>query len=566
MTSKIFNFLVELHGFKNLCLMLLATFLFAFLEVFGLGFFIIIILEILNPEAGLCANSGSFYFKILTSINFCTENNLKKILIFVITIFVIKLIFQTLITVYKSRFLSHGIYQFIQINILRIFKIKIDELEKQDFFQDNNSLIKEADILFNSFFNKFFDCIIEILIFSILLLSLLYLNINNIIFIFFLFAFCFFYFFSFSRKTKDSGKNRQQSLTNLNQKFYNIFRNKRVIETINREKYVVSSFFKYLQIYKNSTFYHFAIIYLPRIILENFLFIIISLVVILSINYTSKEEALSFFTIYALILLRLIPSINRIKNSIDTLFFRSNSFNLVYEINNRYKCLSNASINNTVEVILNKNLFKINKLNISADKKIFIDAEIAIEKNKYHCIKGPSGSGKSTILNFLCGFKKAESFILDNSKKYKLKYLKIHNTNYLSQKIFFEDTTLIENLLMGEENSKINKNKLIEMMKELNLHNFINELEKKVNFDGNNFSLGEQQRFLIIRSLIKKPDVLILDEPFSALDLTNQNILINFLIKYKGKITLIMSTHINFSKKLFDYHYEITQNNFERTL
>jgi hypothetical protein len=124
-----------------------------------------------------------------------------------------------------------------------------------------------------------------------------------------------------------------------------------------------------LQIYKNSTFYHFAIIYLPRIILENFLFIIISLVVILSINYTSKEEALSFFTIYALILLRLIPSINRIKNSIDTLFFRSNSFNLVYEINNRYKCLSNASINNTVEVILNKNLFKINKLNISADKK-----------------------------------------------------------------------------------------------------------------------------------------------------------------------------------------------------
>jgi ABC-type bacteriocin/lantibiotic exporter with double-glycine peptidase domain len=166
----------------------------------------------------------------------------------------------------------------------------------------------------------------------------------------------------------------------------------------------------------------------------------------------------------------------------------------------------------------------------------------------------------------LCGFKKAESFILDNSKEYKLKYLKIHNTSYLSQKIFFEDTTLIENLLMGEENSEINKNKLIEMMKELNLHNFINELEKKVNFDGNNFSLGEQQRFLIIRSLIKKPDVLILDEPFSALDLTNQNILINFLIKYKGKITLIMSTHINFSKKLFDYHYEITQNNFERTL
>lgn len=566
MIRRILNFLVELYGLKNLCLMFSATFLFAFLEVFGLGFFIIIILEILKPEVGLCSNPTSVYSKILTLISFCTENNIKKILILVITIFIIKLILQTLITVYKSRFLSHGKYQFIQFNILRIIKIKIDELEKQDFFQDNNSLIKEADILFTSFFNKFFECIIEILIFSILLLSLIYLNIKNIILILFLFPFCFFYFFSFSRKTKDSGMNRQKSLTNLNQKFYNIFKNKRNIENISTEKFVIQSFIKYLKIYKNSTFYHLVIIYLPRIILENFLFIVISFVVILSINITNKEEVLSFFTIYALVLLRLLPSLNRIKNSIDTLFFRSNCFNLVYEINNKYKYLSNESDNNTIEVILEKNLFKIKKLNISADKKIFINAEILIEKNKYHCIKGPSGSGKSTILNFLCGFKKAETFVLDNSEEYKLKYLKIYNSSYLSQKIFFEDTTLVENLLMGEENNEINKNKLIRMMKELNLDNFINKLEKKVTFDGNNFSLGEQQRFLIIRSMLKKPDILVLDEPFSALDLTNQNILINYLIKYKGKITLIMSTHVNFSKKLFDYHYEITQNNFLRTM
>jgi ABC-type transport system involved in cytochrome bd biosynthesis fused ATPase/permease subunit len=564
MVVKVINFLSELHGLKKVYLMFFATLLLALLEVFGLGFFILIILELLTSEKSLCLNTESFYFPILNTINLCNDISLNKILAIIISIFVVKFILQTLIIIYKSNFLSFGIYQFIHNNIIRIFRIKVDELEKQDFFLDNNSLIKEADILFNSFFNKFFDCVTEILIFLILIISLIYFDLKNLILVFILFLFCFFYFFSFSRKTKIRGQNRQESLVSLNQKFYNIFKNIKVIETIDMQKNVFNKFIKYLKIYRNSAFYHFNIVYLPRIVLENFLFIIVSLLVILSVNYTSKEAAFSYFTIYGLIFLRIVPAINRIKNSIDTLFFRLNNFNLVYEINERYKLLNVLSIDSSVNVNLKENLFIISDLNISVNKKIFINAEIVFEKNMFHCIKGPSGSGKSTLLNFLCGFKKADCFRLSDSEVYYSKYLKIMNTSYLSQKIFFEDTTLVENLLMGDENSVINKNILIEMMKELNLENFIDKLDEKVNFDGSNFSLGEQQRFLIIRTMVKKPKVLILDEPFSALDLTNQNILINYLMKYKGKLTLIMSTHTNFSKKFFDYQYEINKNNFTR--
>ena len=564
MVVKVINFLTELQGLKKVYLMFFATLLFAFLEVFGLGFFILIILELLTSENSLCLNTQSFYFSILNAINFCNNINLNKVLVIIISIFLLKFILQASIIIYKSNFLSSGIYQFIQNNILRIFRIKIDELEKQDFFLDNNSLIKEADILFNSFFNKFFDFFTEILIFLILVISLIYFDIKNTILLLILFPFCFFYFFSFSKKTKKRGQNRQESLISLNQKFYNIFKNIKVIETIDMQKKVFNKFIKFLKIYRSSVFYHFIINYLPRIILENFLFIMISLLVIFSINYTSKEEAFSFFTIYGLIFLRIVPSLNRIKNSIDTLFFRLNSFNLVYEINERYKLFSAQSADSSVNINIKEELFNISDLNITTNKKIFINAEIVFEKNMFHCIRGPSGSGKSTLLNFLCGFKKADCFRLSDSEIYYSKYLKIMNTSYLSQKIFFEDTTLVDNLLMGEENSEINKNILIEMMKELNLENFIDKLDEKVNFDGSNFSLGEQQRFLIIRTMIKKPKVLILDEPFSALDQKNQNILINYLMKYKGKLTLIMSSHTNFSKTFFDYQYEINKNNFIR--
>ena len=166
----------------------------------------------------------------------------------------------------------------------------------------------------------------------------------------------------------------------------------------------------------------------------------------------------------------------------------------------------------------------------------------------------------------MCGFKKAESFTVNKKIEKNEKYLKIIDTSYLSQKIFFEDTTLIDNLLIGEEKNEFNKNKIIELMKKLKLENFISELDKKVEFDGSNFSLGEQQRFLIIRSILKKPKVLILDEPFSSLDKENQKNLIEFLMEYKNKFTLIMSTHVNFSSDLFDLNFQIKDKKLEAVI
>lgn len=564
MILRVLSFLNKLHGFKKLSLMMIFTVIFVFLEVFGLGFFILIILEILSTENSLCNNPESIFFNITHFTNLCSDSELISKLFFVISFFFLKFLIQSFIIIYKSKFLSNGIFKFIEVNILRILKIKVDNIEEQDFFKDNNTLIKEADILFNSFFNKFFDCLTEVLIFSFLILFLVFYDQKNFLLIILILPFCYFYFFSFSKKTKKSGENRQISLTKLNQKFYNIFKNKRIIEILSREKHTAESFLDYLKIYRKSTFYHFSIIYLPRVILENFLFIFISLVVILSINFTSRDQTLSIFTVYGLVFLRLIPSINRIKNSLDTLLFRLNSFNLVQEVNSRYKDLSINNSNNTISLDFENSLIEINDLNITTNKKIFTNANLNLKKNKFHCITGPSGSGKSTLLNFLCGFKKAENFKINKKIQNNNKYLKIIDTSYLSQKIFFEDTTLIDNLLMGEEKNEVNISKLIELMKKLNLENFISELDKKVEFDGNNFSLGEQQRFLIIRSILKNPKVLILDEPFSSLDEKNQKNLIEFLKGYKNKFTLIMSTHVNFSSDLFDLNFEIKDKKLER--
>ena len=74
-----------------------------------------------------------------------------------------------------------------------------------------------------------------------------------------------------------------------------------------------------------------------------------------------------------------------------------------------------------------------------------------------------------------------------------------------------------------------------------------------MNKDGlRNLSGGEKQRLSIIKALIRKPKLLILDEPFSALDKKNTLILIEQLKKIKKETIIILSTHEN----SFDEHFD----------
>ena len=124
---------------------------------------------------------------------------------------------------------------------------------------------------------------------------------------------------------------------------------------------------------------------------------------------------------------------------------------------------------------------------------------------EFLAVVGPSGCGKSTLLNLICGLLHAESgTILMNGKPLNKDSARI---GYMLQKDhLLEWRSIYRNVLLG-----------LEIKGELTKDNLY-ELDKFRNSRPSQLSGGMRQRAALIRTLVLKPDLLLLDEPFSALD------------------------------------------------
>ena len=169
-------------------------------------------------------------------------------------------------------------------------------------------------------------------------------------------------------------------------------------------------------------------------------------------------------------------------------------------------------------------------------------------------IFGSSGSGKTTLINLITGLVKPTSgkLILNDMEQNNIEYNRNFKVGIVSQDDVIFNLSLLENLKLRNPKAKIN-----EIIKFINLFGLTSlfkdgkiDLSLKINESSSNLSGGEKQRIAIIRELLLKPDLLILDEPSSALDQNNIQNMIKFFKKLKNKTTLIIFTHQSEYKSL----------------
>lgn len=152
------------------------------------------------------------------------------------------------------------------------------------------------------------------------------------------------------------------------------------------------------------------------------------------------------------------------------------------------------------------------------DKKSAIEnINIELEKGKILCILGPSGCGKSTILKSIGGFLNLDtgSIILDGKEISKLDAADREVATVFQSYALFPNMNVIENVSYGLKFRYKDKRKIrelaLEMIEKVGLAGY----EKK---EISSLSGGEQQRVAFARSLVIRPKLLLLDEPFSNLD------------------------------------------------
>lgn len=168
------------------------------------------------------------------------------------------------------------------------------------------------------------------------------------------------------------------------------------------------------------------------------------------------------------------------------------------------------------------------------DAKEYVVKDVNFKANKGDVIAfiGSTGSGKSTLVNLIPRFYDVSEgeLLLDgeNVKNYTLQQL--HNKiGYISQKAVLFAGTINSNINFGETDKQVTEEDIEKASKIAQASNFIENLPEKYNSHvaqgGTNLSGGQKQRISIARALARKPEILIFDDSFSALDYKTDKIL-----------------------------------------
>ena len=179
---------------------------------------------------------------------------------------------------------------------------------------------------------------------------------------------------------------------------------------------------------------------------------------------------------------------------------------------------------------------------LSQTKPIPIDMELECDRNELLCLVGPSGSGKTSCLRLIAGLNVCDQGVVRCHQHSWLDTGKNINRPTHERKLgmVFQNYGLFPHLTVEQHlnlspNSRKNTSELLDLV---NLGGF--EKRKPDQLSG-----GQKQRLALARALAREPDILLLDEPFSAVDLVTRKKLRRELvrIRHQLQIPVILVTH-----------------------
>ena len=293
----------------------------------------------------------------------------------------------------------------------------------------------------------------------------------------------------------------------------------------------------------------------PRIYLEYIIIILFVLFLYYFATYSSNNKIdIALISLLGFAALKLLPLSGKIYNYYSTIKSLQNIFEDIMNI------LKNSNVENKIEKrninkIAFKNNIKLHNINFTYNnenkrEKVLNKFNFEIKKNSFVGIKGSTGKGKSTLIKILmCLIKPDTGHIEIDGVKLDINniYSWQNKISILPQKVFLNDSTILDNIVLGEDFKKINFEKVEESAKIAEIYDFINSLPQKFNEKvgeaGAKVSGGQLKRIGIARTLYRDTEVIILDEPTNELDEDTELKIIKSLNNLKNRKTIIIISH-----------------------
>ena len=312
----------------------------------------------------------------------------------------------------------------------------------------------------------------------------------------------------------------------------------------------------------------------PKLMLEVLgVFCLASILIINTILGYELDLVISTIAIFGISAFKLLPSLSRILASTQFFHHFYPVMNTIVEELNKTNETDNLEKHDGIldEKFHSKfrfdQLMEIKNLNFSfGSKKILNNINLTIKKNDIIGIVGKSGSGKSTLANLIVGILKPQNGKIIFDQKHELQEALRLNENlfgYIPQATFLLDDTIKNNVIFGQDEEDFDSKLFWDCLKISRIDTFVKSLPDKENAfvgeKGVKISGGQAQRLGIARAMYRSPDIMILDEATSSLDLETERDFINSINEIKGKLTLIIITHRIASLDICDKIYSIDE-------
>ena len=354
----------------------------------------------------------------------------------------------------------------------------------------------------------------------------------------------------------------QQRSGFLNSYLIEIFKNHKLIKIFQKENYEIKRSDEHLEILKNKNAKIRTVYVRVSPVMETFTGIMIAILIFYSGKLIIKNEIdiNNFFSFLAAMMLAYQPvrSLATVNMAISQGLSAAARILPIIDNENQVKDKDEA-----IDLKINNANIKFKNVFFKYDENnpvILNGIDLDIEGGKMSALVGLSGSGKSTIMNLIPRFYNAKSgdIQIDSQSIYGVKIKSLREKiSLVSQDTTLFDDTIKNNIAYA--NLDASESEIIEAAKLSYCDEFINELPKKyetiIGENGIRLSGGEKQRISIARAILKKSQIILLDEATSSLDSeTEEKIQSAIDVLTKNKTTIViahrLSTVLN-SNKIF---------------